>query len=73
MLTIDIKKENDMIKKVLLEPRVLDSVCLAYANIETMLDKYKEIDVYQDILKETMEDLNKIIFLIKQLMEGYLK
>lgn len=61
------------IEKVLLDPRVLDSVCLAYANIETVLDKYKEIDVYQDILKETMEDLDKIIFLIKQLKEGYLK
>lgn len=73
MLTIDIKKENDMIKKVLLNPRVLESLCLAHANITTVFDKYKEIDVYQEILKETLEDLDKVIFLIKQLKEGYLK
>lgn len=63
----------EYIEKVLLDPRVLESVCLAEANIVTVLEKYKEIDVYQDILKETIEDLGKIRFLIKQLKEDILK
>lgn len=61
------------LEKVLLDPRVLESVCLAEANIGTVLEKYKEIDVYQEVLKETIEDLGKIRFLIKQLKEGCLK
>ena len=61
------------IESVLLDPRVLESLCLAEANLELALNKYEEIDAYQDILKETIEDLSKIRFLITQLREGYIK
>lgn len=52
------------VKEVLLDPRVLDSLTLARENIVSILKKYESIDVYTDILKETIEDLDKIRFLI---------
>ena len=61
------------LESVLLDPRVPDSLKLARENIKELLKKYESIDVYTEVLKETIEDLDKIIFLIDQMNLGVLK
>lgn len=68
---------NKIVKKtlesVLLDPRVPDSLKLARENIKIVLKKYEAIDVYTEVLKETIEDLDKIIFLIEQMKLEFYK
>lgn len=61
------------LESVLLDPRVSDSLKLSRENIKQILKKYEAIDVYTEVLKETIEDLDKIIFLIEQMKTGILK
>ena len=61
------------VERTFLDPRVEGSLGLAKANIQTVMERYKELDVYTEILEETIEDLDKVLFFIKQLREGLLK
>lgn len=61
------------VNRVFSKPRIADSLELARANILDLLEKYREIDVYTEILKETIDDLDEVIFFIKQYKEGLLK
>ena len=55
------------IKKVLLDPTVHSSVHLARSMVWIKRDEYKDQDIYFNALNETIEDLDKILFLIAQL------
>ena len=55
------------IKKVLLDPTVHSSVLFARTMIYVKRAQYKDQDIYFNALNETIEDLDKILFLIAQL------
>lgn len=55
------------ITKVLLDPRVQESVNLARICVWIKRDEYKDQGFYFDYLNEVIEDLDKVLFLIAQL------
>lgn len=55
------------IKKVLLDPTVHSSIHFARSMVWIKRDQYKDQGIYFDTLTETIEDLDKILFLIAQL------
>lgn len=51
---------------ILNEIRVQDSLRLARAIVNDQLKNYKNIDVYNALLEEVIEDLDKILFEIER-------
>ena len=70
---------TESFQKIVLNGRVLDSIKLAQRNIAYSKEKWEakkknpKNEVYIEILNETIEDLDKVIFFIEQVREGFLK